>query len=501
MTVSTTTSKVSYNGNGATVTFSVPFPFIADSYLQVIRYNPTTLVETTLTLNSGGANGYTVAGAGGDFGSVTLVTAPTASEQLTILRVVPTTQEADFVANDPFPAETFEDSLDIRAMVDQQLQETVSRALTLPVVVSGVSTELPVPEASRLIGWNASADELQNYSVSELITSDLIAGNFIINTFAGTGAQTAFTLSADPGVEANTQVYIDGVYQDKSKYSVAGTTLTFSVAPTNLSVIEVVQAGAVEINTPATGSVDFTSISATGTGPFLRQTAGALAWSNEFNQNLLGTVGKRIDFQADVSTPIANGVALPTSTTFNSASNFHNDALTGSDGTGSWQTDPSAFAWWYKSGTALYRSMRMVVGASAGLAVLEVDGAVQAASATLTGRAAVASLAETRQTVAAAASTTLNLSLGMIVVLTQDTNITTLAFSNVPISGLTATVTIRRVKDATGTARTITWPASVKWPGGAAPTLSTTASAVDIITLITEDAGTTWYGSYGLAYA
>ena len=69
MTVSTTTSKVSYNGNGTTLTFTVPFPFVADAYLQVIRYNPTTLVETTLTLNSGGANGYTVAGAGGDSGS------------------------------------------------------------------------------------------------------------------------------------------------------------------------------------------------------------------------------------------------------------------------------------------------------------------------------------------------------------------------------------------------------------------------------------------------
>ena len=496
MTVSTTTSKVSYNGNGTTLTFTVPFPFVADAYLQVIRYNPTTLVETTLTLNSGGANGYTVAGAGGDSGSVTLVTAPTAAEQLTILRVVPTTQEADFVANDPFPAETFEDSLDIRAMVDQQLQETVSRALTLPVVVSGVSTELPVPEASRLIGWNASADELQNYSVSELITSDLIAGNFIINTFAGTGAQTAFTLSADPGVEANTQVYIAGVYQDKSKYSVSGTTLTFSVAPVNLAVVEVVQAGAVEINTPATGSVDFTSISATGTGPFLRQTAGALAWSNEFNQNLIGANGNRISFQIDVSTLLADGVNLPSGTVLNLAANFNNDSLDGFDTTGSWWTTPVVFAWWFKSGTTARQNMTLTTSYTANTAVLAVDGSVTASR-----RATVGSLVETRQTVAAAASTTLNLSLGMIVVLTQDVNITTLAFSSVPASGLVATVTIKRVKDATGTARTITWPASVKWPAGAAPTLSATSGAIDVITLLTEDGGTTWLGSYGLAYA
>lgn len=51
-----------------------------------------------------------------------------------------------------------------------------------------------------------------------------------------------------------------------------------------------------------------------------------------------------------------------------------------------------------------------------------------------------------------------------------------------------------------GGAYTITWPASVKWAGGSAPTF--TASGVDIVTLITVDAGTTWYGSAnGVSYA
>ena len=51
-----------------------------------------------------------------------------------------------------------------------------------------------------------------------------------------------------------------------------------------------------------------------------------------------------------------------------------------------------------------------------------------------------------------------------------------------------------------GGAFTVTWPASVKWVGGSAPTF--TASGVDIVTLITVDAGTTWYGSAnGVSYA
>ena len=39
----------------------------------------------------------------------------------------------------------------------------------------------------------------------------------------------------------------------------------------------------------------------------------------------------------------------------------------------------------------------------------------------------------------------------------------------------------------------ITWPASVKWPSGTAPTL--TASGTDVLTFYTSDAGTTWRGA------
>jgi len=40
---------------------------------------------------------------------------------------------------------------------------------------------------------------------------------------------------------------------------------------------------------------------------------------------------------------------------------------------------------------------------------------------------------------------------------------------------------------------TITWPGSVKWEAGAAPSL-TTGTAVDLIAFVTFDVGVTWYG-------
>ena len=58
--------------------------------------------------------------------------------------------------------------------------------------------------------------------------------DLVVNTFSGTGSQTAFTLTRNPVNENNTQVYVGGVYQKKTTYSIVGTVpavLTFATAP------------------------------------------------------------------------------------------------------------------------------------------------------------------------------------------------------------------------------------------------------------------------------
>lgn len=80
--------------------------------------------------------------------------------------------------------------------------------------------------------------------------------NIIVDAFNGTGSQTAFTLSGDPGSENNTQVFVGGVYQKKDTYSLSGSTLTFSAAPpSGTSNIEVVWSQPLAIGTPADGTV------------------------------------------------------------------------------------------------------------------------------------------------------------------------------------------------------------------------------------------------------
>ena len=76
-----------------------------------------------------------------------------------------------------------------------------------------------------------------------IATYDNIGGSFnassIIANFTGTGSQTIFALPSNPASENTTQIYINGVYQNKNTYSVVTTTLTFSEAPPTTSKIEV----------------------------------------------------------------------------------------------------------------------------------------------------------------------------------------------------------------------------------------------------------------------
>jgi hypothetical protein len=67
-----------------------------------------------------------------------------------------------------------------------------------------------------------------------------IAGDFnLVGNFTGDGTQTIFTLPLSPVSENSTQIYINGVYQNKDTYSVTNASITFSEAPPVTSKIEV----------------------------------------------------------------------------------------------------------------------------------------------------------------------------------------------------------------------------------------------------------------------
>lgn len=76
-----------------------------------------------------------------------------------------------------------------------------------------------------------------------LNTYDNLGGSFnagnIVDRFTGDGVQTSFVLvSTTP--TTTTDIYINGVYQNKNTYTVVVNTITFSEAPPFNSIIEVV---------------------------------------------------------------------------------------------------------------------------------------------------------------------------------------------------------------------------------------------------------------------
>lgn len=74
------------------------------------------------------------------------------------------------------------------------------------------------------------------------------------------------------------------------------------------------------------------------------------------------------------------------------------------------------------------------------------------------------------------------------------TEATTFTFSNPPASGTAFGFTLKIVQDASASGFAVTWPAAVDWAAATAPTLTATASAVDVFVFFTHDGGTTWYG-------
>lgn len=85
-----------------------------------------------------------------------------------------------------------------------------------------------------------TSSDVQIWSVDDLTgINDFSSLMPTIYNGQGNGVTVAFTLPSAPTGEDNTNVYINGVYQQKNTYSVSGVTLTFSEAPPITSTIEV----------------------------------------------------------------------------------------------------------------------------------------------------------------------------------------------------------------------------------------------------------------------
>ena len=233
MTVSTTIIKNSHNGNGSTTTFAYQFKILQDSDLQVI-IRSSNGTETTKSLSTH----YTVTGAGGNSGTVVFTSGniPASGETVVIRRNVPQTQVIDYIANDPFPAETHEEGLDRGTLVAQQISEEADRSIKLSRTNTMASTEFTVgatDRANKILSFDSSgelavASELGtfkgNWSASNTYAvRDMVKDTSTNNIFM---ANTAHTSSGSQPLTSNTDAAKWDLIVDAATATSAASTAT-----------------------------------------------------------------------------------------------------------------------------------------------------------------------------------------------------------------------------------------------------------------------------------
>jgi hypothetical protein len=111
---------------------------------------------------------------------------------------------------------------------------------------------------------------------------------------------------------------------------------------------------------------------------------------------------------------------------------------------------------------------------------------------TITGEASLGIPVETKASQSIVSNAvSLNLTTATFFVVDLDQNVT-FTFANSPLSPKVFSFTLQL--NANGTSYTTTWPASVRWPGGVAPIITSVNGRSDIFTFVTHDGGTKWFG-------
>jgi hypothetical protein len=305
---------------------------------------------------------------------------------------------------------------------------------------------------------------------------------FTTDTFSGNGSQQAFTLSRAPAGTASIAVFIGSAYQPPVGYSLNGVTLTFASAPTaGTNNITVLFLGAGSISqVPSDGSVRINSL-ASDTYTYINaafaqaNTAGNEAVS--IYANAAFAVANSGSSYANSAFLVANnGIGIDTTqnTNITSASSYANSgfavansaALYANSGFAAANTKAATSSPTFTGTVTIANSVTTVANVTNQLAVF---GMAYQNIMTLTDATTItANLAQTNNFV---------VTLGGNRTLANATNIT---------AGQSGFIVVRQ--DGTGS-RTLSFGTGWRFPSATAPTLTTTASAVDLIVYTARDSG------------
>lgn len=296
-------------------------------------------------------------------------------------------------------------------------------------------------------GYVLSTDGSGNLS---WISPSSSTSNIVVDAFTGNGVQTDFTLSSTPTSENYTIVNIDGVSQLHSAYDISGANVILSSPPASGASIEVMT-----FNLSGTGGGGSTSNISNGTSNVSISTSGG-----------------------NVTTSVAgtSNIIIATSTGVNVTGYLNaTGTITGVD------------ANLGNSVTANYFTGTLTTAAQPNITSLGVIANLTATNINLTSfKENVVSGGNTSTSISP------NVAAGTIFTYTANSNFTFNGLTNA-VAGSSATVIITQASPGS-----FVLTSTMKF-AGASKTLSTAASAIDIISVFYD--GTTYYATLSKGYA
>lgn len=475
--------RITYTvAQGVTQTsFVVPFEFFDDEDLNVY-------VDGVLkTLNTH----YTTTGGDGSTGSITMsVTGGTGGSSVVITRSITLERVTDFPVSGAFNIVALNTELDRFVAIAADLEDKASRALQLTDY--DISTSLTLPDLNSRKGRTLAFNSSTGAAEAGPLISD-------VNSVADASADIALLADIQDGTIA-TDAITDLAAIKTDVTSVAG--IASSVTALNAISSEIAAVGAISSDVTTVAGISANVTTVAGISANVTTVAGSSA--------SIGTVATNIADVSAVATNLSDVQSF--ANTYRIASSDPATSLDVGDlvfnttdskmkvyNGSAWQdVAPVAVSLTVSqisdltaTATELNRNDITTLGTSEASKVVTADAN---GDIILTGELKATSYNEAYSAVTSTTNaTTVDCEAGNAFSHTLTEN-TTFTFSNPPASGTAYSFSLEIIQDASASGYTVTWPTSVDWPSATAPTLTATASAVDVFVFYTRDGGTIWQG-------